>query len=245
MRRERDRARCAGPAVGSRRPSSSARRSRAGRRCGRRSCRGRPGSSASPRAGSGATSVRCAAWTAWSQNARANIAPKATREDGEQQADPPVRLLVADRRDRALPPSTAWQGRCTRSSRVGLDEPVLAVGERLDPRRGERGRELRLERGVLARAAFDRCWVALSRRRLSRSTARLTKTTPASRRPPTTIQAIAARERGRVAGPRGRPAGAGRLARLRLRPRLRARLAARAGPVAATAGASRQLPPGR
>ena len=33
--------------------------------------------------------------------------------------------------------------------RVGLDEPVLAVRELLDPRRGERRRELATERGVL------------------------------------------------------------------------------------------------
>ena len=45
MRRERDRARVAHLAAGPRRPSSSARRSRAGRPCGRRSCRGPPGSS--------------------------------------------------------------------------------------------------------------------------------------------------------------------------------------------------------
>src|SRR5438067_250148 len=52
-----------------------------------------------------------------------------------------------------------------------------------------------------------RSCVALSRLRLSRSTARLTKTTPASRTALTTIQTIAARERARR---RARRLGAGR-----------------------------------
>ncbi len=65
------------------------------------------------------------------------------REEREEQADAAVGLLLADglRHQRR-------EVEVADRRRIGLGQAVLLAGERLDPRRRERGRELRLERRV-------------------------------------------------------------------------------------------------